>query len=93
MILSVRRHFVLLGHLKSKPFHTLCYIDTLWGIGWSSGYSLLYVCVCVCVCALGVLREATLQGGTTSALANTFAMSALNISIEGQYASTANTCS
>ena len=39
---------------------------------------------CVCV-SIDVLREDIRRDGTTSALANTFAMSALSISIEGQF--------
>ena len=42
------------------------------------------MCVCVCV-SIDVLREGILQDGTTSVLANTFAMSALNTFIEGQF--------
>lgn len=39
---------------------------------------------CVYV-SIDVLREDIRRDGTTSALANTFAMSALSISIEGQF--------
>ena len=44
----------------------------------------IHYCYCTCMC-IGVLKEGIRQGGTTSVLGSTFAMSVLSIFIVGEY--------